>query len=253
MTPDKKPHKHFYVAIIILTVASTTSWAYFRTVAADISVNETIPLRESLRTIPMELDQWECKREGALRADVELKVGTKDWLLRAYRKGKDRKPLNVYIAYFEGIRGMAPHSPDVCRPSSGGILVSSSIEDLQFKTDSTDPNDEEMTTVRVHWDVYEQNKQTEVVVWWEYIHGENIASLWRQRLKWALPKFLGGKVGSILQVQISVAVDGNEEACRSDIVDFLNHLGPHLKRVLPRSSDEEVQESKLRTLKSIDL
>ena len=78
------PHKHFYVAIVILIVASASNWAYLRSVAADVAANETVPLRESLTTIPLTMGNW-IGRSGTMRPDVEMKLGTKDWLLRSYR------------------------------------------------------------------------------------------------------------------------------------------------------------------------
>ncbi|HUV38218.1 MAG TPA: hypothetical protein VMY39_01330, partial [Planctomycetota bacterium] len=95
------------------------------------------------------------------------------------------------------------------------------------------------STLQVHQDVFEhKNLQRRLVVWWEYVHGRNVVNRTLQRLLWALPPALGGKRGSVLQVQISRDFDGEQDDALGEIRGFMELLGPHIEQVLPRSVDD---------------
>ncbi len=85
----------------------------------------------------------------------------------------------------------------------------------------------------MHKDLFEKDFEKVVVVWWEYIHGENVASRTLQRIKWALPAFMGGKRGSVLQVQLSLRFKDSMEESMRRIGDFMDQLGPYIRAVLP--------------------
>jgi hypothetical protein len=99
----------------------------------------------------------------------------------------------------------------------------------------------------VHKDVFEHAAQGKrLVVWWEYIHGENVASRTLQRLKWVLPKFMGGKRGSILQVQVGTNFSGDAEENMSLVTEFMDRLGPYLHDVLPKAVPDAAARNDLR-------
>ena len=218
-----KLHKHFYVAMVILAVAAALSNVYFRWLV-HAGMGQAVPLRKPLASIPLTLGGWQGT-DGRIEPNVLLKIGAEDTLLRSYVSTEDRT-LRVYIAYFGGIRGAAPHSPTLCRPGSGYVLISSEVVALRLPGFGDEP-------LQVHKDLFERDFHKELVVWWEYVHGRNVASRLMQRLQWALPGFLGGRRGSILQVQLSLAFRDGMEPSMSCIADFMNHLAPHIEQVLP--------------------
>jgi EpsI family protein len=169
-----------------------------------------------------------------IRGDVAMKVGAMDSIQRVYRRtrGGRKEELLLYIAYFGGIRGTAPHHPDVCMPGGGWDILNREMPTLQLAGFGNAP-------LEVHKDEFEfRSDQTKrLVVWWEYVHGENVASRWMQRLKWILPKFLGGKRGSILQVQVAQTYNGKSDASWATISEFIERIGPHLERVLPKAAE----------------
>lgn len=230
-----KLHKHFYIAIGILLVAAILGEVYFRWLVK-AGIDEVVPLNKPLSSIPVQLGDWRGL-DVTIAPDVLLVINAEDVLQRTYYLGKEQQ-LAVYIAYFAGIRGMAPHRPDVCRPGAGWKNISSEVVALEVPGFGGGP-------LQVHKDLYEKQFEKQVVIWWEYVHGKNIANRTLQRLQWALPSFLGGKGGSILQVQISLGFRDSMEESMHRVIDFMSHLGPHVQKVLPVEGTTE--EAKVAT------
>jgi EpsI family protein len=223
-----KIHRHFYVAIVILAVAVVLGELYFRFLV-EVGMGEKVPLSRPLSSIPQKLGSFEGV-DVTIPPDMQLVIGAMDTLKRSYllaRKPRDVQ-IELYIAYFGGIRGTAPHHPDVCMPTGGWDMISSEVVPLKVAGFGDKP-------ILVRRDAFEHisSQQKRLVVWWEYIHGENVASRMMQRLKWVLPKFMGGKRGSILQVQVGMDFSGDMEECWAASTDFIGNLGPYLHDVLP--------------------
>jgi EpsI family protein len=236
-----KLHKHFAIAMIILAFSAVLSAVYFRWLVG-VGAAEAVPLAKPLSSIPAILDDWESD-EQQIRPDVLMKIGSKDILRRRYHRGK--QALEVYIVYFGGVRGTAPHSPEVCMPGGGWSNIDPKIVPMTLPGFGDEP-------LNVHQDVFENKKgEKRLVIWWEYVHGRNVTSHTLQRLLWALPPFLGGKRGSILQVQIaydyrgdaSVAKAGPNGSAADDgaalIGSFMNLFGPHIRDVLPGTTEQD--------------
>jgi EpsI family protein len=226
-----KLHKHFYVAVMILAASAAFVQVYFRMLAT--SRDEMIPLRKPLSSIgegeKKTIGDWEGM-EVVETPEMQIKIGALDMVHRFYYRGDET--MQLYIAYFGGIRGAAPHHPDICMPASGWSSISNAIVDRQVSGFG-----EEM--LRVHEDVYEKDFDKRVIIWWEYIHGRNGANRALQQLQWALPRFLGGKVGSVLQVQVSLEFKGSLEESRKRIYTFMEALGPYIQEILPREDTGE--------------
>ncbi|KPL04941.1 MAG: hypothetical protein AMK75_00145 [Planctomycetes bacterium SM23_65] len=221
-----KLHKHFYIAAAILAASATAARVYFGWLVHE-GMDEAVPLSKPLATIPLELGDWQGM-ESKMDSKAQLKIGAEEIFHRIYYRGEES--LRLYIAYFGGIRGMAPHSPTVCMPGAGFELISSDTISLKVPGFGEEP-------LRVHKDLFERNFEKVVVVWWEYIHGENVASRMVQRIKWALPACLGGKRGSVLQVQLSLQFTDSMEESMRRVADFMNQLGPFVRAVLPKAED----------------
>ena len=238
-----KIHKHFYVAIALLAVAVLAGELYFR-LLVEVGMEEKVPLNKPLSSVPRDIGDW-IGSDVIIPPDILLAIQAMDTLKRdCLLKGNSKdQHLDLYIAYFGGIRGTAPHHPDRCMPGAGWDMISSETVPLKVAGFGDQ-------TILVRRDVFEQTstQRKRLVVWWEYIHGENVASKMMQRLKWVLPKFMGGKRGSILQVQVGMDGTGDMEGCWASSVDFIDHLGPYLHDVLPVADGKSVaQESKSST------
>ena len=231
---DVKLHKHFYVAIVILAASAAFGQVYFRMLGT--SRDEIVPLQKPLSSIgageKKRIGEWEGM-DLVETPEIQLKVGALDSVHRVYYRGDEA--LQLYIAYFGGVRGRAPHSPQACMPGAGWKNISNEVVDLRVSGFGEEP-------LRVHEDLWEKDFSKRVIVWWEYIHGRNVASRTMQHLEWALPKFMGGKVGSVLQVQVSLEFKGSMEESMKRVNAFVDALGPYIQEVLPR---EEAREQRV--------
>jgi EpsI family protein len=219
-----KIHRHFIVAIVILAVAAGAMELYYRYLV-DLGVGKAVPLAQELKTIPKTLGRW-TGQDVEMDPYIRIKTGAQDLLRRNYYRGKE-EPVQLYVAYFGGVRGTAPHHPDVCMPGQGWRRAANEIVTVKVPGFGGEP-------LRVHKDIFEKESMRQMVIWWEYVHGKNVASRLMQRLQWALPSFLGGKRGSVLQVQILLTVESSSEAAWDRAIYFMDDLGPYIKRVLPR-------------------
>jgi len=226
-----KLHKHFYIAMVILAFSAILAEVYFRWLVG-IGAGDAVPLSRPLSSLPKTFGKWQSI-EVAMKAASLLKIGSEDILRRRYYTGK--KELEVYVVYFGGVRGTAPHHPDVCMPGGGWHNIDSKVVTVPLAGFGEAP-------LHVHQDVFEHKKAGKrLVVWWEYVHGRNVASRTFQRILWALPGFMGGKRGSVLQVQISHDFDADATDSLKLIEEFMNAFGPHIREVLPDSTDVQSQ------------
>lgn len=83
---------------------------------------EILPERQSLRGFPMELDGWRGT-EAALDMQVEQSLGFQDYVLADFG-GPAGEQVNFYVAYYASQRkGISPHSPQVCIPGGGWVIM----------------------------------------------------------------------------------------------------------------------------------
>ncbi len=83
---------------------------------------EFMPSRESLRGFPMALDDWKGT-EGVLDLGIEQSLGMQDYVLADYA-GTGGEQVNFYVAYYASQRkGVSPHSPQVCIPGGGWVIM----------------------------------------------------------------------------------------------------------------------------------
>jgi EpsI family protein len=224
-----RSRRHYLIVAGILAAGFILGEVYMRWLV-QVGVGESVPLAQPLKTIPMQAGQWRGTNHD-IPTDQLMKIAAEDTLLRTYERrttGKGASALSLYIAYFGGVRGTAPHHPDVCMPGAGWEIIDRDMPTLDVGL--AEP-------VEVHQDVFEHivDQQKRLVVWWEYVHGENVASRTMQRLKWVLPSFLGGKRGSVLQVQVSIDYGDDVAPAKEVVKDFMKALGPSLREVLPKA------------------
>ncbi len=225
-----RSRRHYLVVACILAAGFLFGEVYMRWLV-QVGVGESVPLASPLKTIPLKVGEWQGATHE-IPSDELMKIAAEDTLMRTYeRKGTGRgtAQVSLYIAYFGGVRGTAPHHPDICMPGAGWEIIDREMPTMEVGL--SEP-------VEVHQDVFEHRvgQQKRLVVWWEYIHGENVASRTMQRLKWVLPKFMGGKRGSVLQVQISIDYGDDVTPQKKIVEEFMSVLGPRLKEVLPKAN-----------------
>ncbi len=79
---------------------------------------EVIPERTLFKSFPMEVGEWRGKKDVMANIYLEaLKLN--DYIIADYT-GKDKTPVNFYVAYYDSQRkGVSAHSPKSCLPGGG--------------------------------------------------------------------------------------------------------------------------------------
>lgn len=224
-------HRHFYVAMVLLVAALVLFEGWFRHLRS-FGLGESQPLRRELTAIPLELGPWAAERDIPLDKATEDILGTDKYIQRIYADRRNPgRSLQMFVAYWGGVRLEAPHEPTVCRPGAGWTIAGS------YHTAIDLPGMGEGQAITVNKAVFSRDYDKQLVVWWDYIHGKNVTSAWMERLRWVLPIFLGGKAGSVVQVQIVLPVMGreSEEQAYASIVEFAQKLSPELAKCLPEA------------------
>lgn len=136
---------------------------------------EEQPLRQSLKTFPLELGDWRAQQESSLSIDVEQALGFSDYVLADYVDPEGAQ-VNFYVAYYASQRkGVSPHSPQVCIPGGGWVI--SGIEQVKFPLTDGKP----MEAVRV---LIDKSGQRQLVYYWFEQRGRRISNeYW---MKWYL-------------------------------------------------------------------
>ncbi|GEM_PF-2986309 len=237
-------HAHFYVAGILLLLASIGFNFWLDRLNRLKSANLSVPLKQPLSSIPAQLGDWVMVEEIELPQNVKDIAGVDDYVNRRYvQKGQEvtenvgehkagtEEGLHVYVAYFGGIRTAAPHRPDICLRGSGWTIAGAHRRQIEI------PGMGETQTVGVHVDVFTREENRQMVVWWEYIHGKNVTNPLMERVRWILPLFMGGKAGSVVQVQISqdVGAKESEDEVYERIVGFARAIAPEVGKCLPET------------------
>jgi len=116
-----------FAAVVIVLISSAVG---FRASVSALNLylrKDSVPLRESLDTIPMKLGRW--KRVGTdsrLGEAMVESLGTRFYLDRHY--AIDGNPANgvmtLHIAYYTGMVDAVPHVPERCWGAAGLVMIS---------------------------------------------------------------------------------------------------------------------------------
>lgn len=84
--------------------------------------SEVHPQRQALSAFPLQIGDWQG-RPGRLSLLVEEVANASDYFYGDFRSGAE--VVNAYVSYYESqLRGAIPHSPEVCLPGDGWVIVS---------------------------------------------------------------------------------------------------------------------------------
>lgn len=167
---------------------------------------EEQPLRQSLKTFPLELGDWRARQESSLSIDVEQALGFSDYVLADYVDPEGAE-VNFYVAYYASQRkGVSPHSPQVCIPGGGWVI--SGIEQVKFPLTDGKP----MEAVRV---LIDKSGQRQLVYYWFEQRGRRISNeYW---MKWYLLQdaLMRNRTDGAL-VRVVTALGPSEDVQRAD-------------------------------------
>lgn len=211
--------KTFWYSLALLAAATVTvSWMDRRT--------EQIPDRPSFDEFPISLGAWQGKRKP-MEKEVVAGLGLTDYLLADFQDGSGAA-VNFYVAYYASQRkGVSPHSPKVCLPGGGWVIISSSDKLLGGK----EGLGKSFQANRV---VIQKGKTRQLVYYWFQERGRRMSNeYW---MKWYLLKdaLLANRTDGAL-VRFTTYISESEPEATADrrMEALIDEAEPYLPRYIP--------------------
>jgi exosortase D (VPLPA-CTERM-specific) len=198
---------------------------------------EIIPDRTRFVEFPTRLGTWQG-RAATLDADVEHGLGLNDYILSDY-SGADRKPVNLYVAYYTSQRkGESPHSPIVCIPGGGWQIAG-------FERTSTAA----VTAARLPFNrvIIARDGVKQVVYYWFDERGRKIANEWWS--KWYLLTdaiFMNRTDGALVRLTTQVMPGEDELDADHRLQAFMRQVIPALASYLPSDQTLPIKSASYR-------
>jgi EpsI family protein len=187
-----------------------------------LSHGESVPLREPLQEIPLQVEAWQGHDLPPLEPDVVAVGGMDDYLNRLYTRDPQHY-LSLYVGYYRSqATGDSIHSPKNCLPGSGWQQVSSGEIALTMPDGSSSP---------INLYVIEQGGEREVVLYWYQAHGRIIASEYRAKLYIADAIRLHRTDGALVRIALPIAA--TQRQAQEAAVHFAEELMPTLQKIIP--------------------
>ena len=210
----------FWVVAVIMLAAALVLQAHSR--------NEFFPPRESLSSLPLQLDGW-TGTDSVLDQETLDILGPGEFLVRDYENASQSTlpPISLYIAYFPTQKaGDTIHSPNHCLPGAGWVPTSREMVQI------TPPDGSSFPANRY---VVSKGQDRELVLYWFQAHGREVASEY-----WAKYYLVSDSVrmnrsdGGLVRLMTPMLEGESRDAAQARLMNFGSHLLPMLDRYIPR-------------------
>lgn len=177
--------------------------------------------RESLTTLPYEIEGWRGREATPFTGDVVAQLGVDDYIHRSYVNDAGL-PIGLYAGYYGSQRqGDTIHSPQNCLPGAGWRPVESSIIGIDVNG----------RTLPVNRYVIQKGLDKQVVLYWYQGRGRVVANEFKNKalLMWDAAT-LRRTNGGLVRV---IAPQGPMGDATPNVVAFAKTLIPRLERLMP--------------------
>jgi EpsI family protein len=156
----------FWIVAVIMLATALVLQAHSR--------SELFPPRESLSSLPLQIDGW-TGTDIPLDQDTLDILGAGEFLERGYENASQPQPLiNLFIAYFPTQKaGDTIHSPNHCLPGAGWIPISRERVRITRPDGSSFPANRYVGS--------QSGGGQELVLYWFQAHGRVVASEWQAK------------------------------------------------------------------------
>ena len=187
---------------------------------------EHVPPKPDLARLPLKIGNWEKLNEDVISTEVQEQLHADSLLSWNYVQNGTALFGNVFVAWFQSLRGGAsqPHSPQVCLPGSGWVAQSTATIPLETAAGSIEVNRYIVTL----------GAQKATVIYWYQTPRRVIAGEWAAKF-WVMPDALRDKRTDTSLVRVVVFNGGRTDAEASAAAEGLaRQYYPLLREILPR-------------------
>jgi exosortase D (VPLPA-CTERM-specific) len=227
LKPQSAPTGYLPIMVCLATLVATgvaTAWVSERP--------ETVPERARFAAFPLTLGSWHG-RPSMLEPDIERGLKLDDYIISDY-SAADRRPVNLYVAYYGSQRqGESPHSPIVCIPGGGWQI--SRFERINGTTGQPVPFNRVIVTKDSH---------ELIVYYWFDERGRAVANEWWS--KWYLfsDAILKNRTdGALVRLSTEVLRGEAERDADRRLQSFMREVVPALNGYLPPETMPRVKSA----------
>ena len=237
--PSDRQDFHRTVPVRMAVVAATLLGASLYLGYA--SRAEELPPRESLATLPMQVEDWVGRREPDLPRDILAVLGADDYVIRSYSRvpqGTDAArasgavlPLSLYIGYHSSQRqGDTLHSPLNCLPGAGWQPVEVGRTTVRVRS----APGADASPIEINRVVIAKGLDRQLVLYWYQSHRRVVASEYWGKVYTVLDSIRYHRTDAAL-VRVVTALPEGEAAASAEhrAIAFVQSLFPLLRNHLP--------------------
>lgn len=195
------------------------------TVASIDNRSEIIPHRKYFLDFPVSINDWEGKKQ-VMEKKYRDALQFDDYVMADYRNASKR-PVNLYVAYYESQRkGTSIHSPRSCIPGGGWKIQSVSTESINV----------EGQDIRSNRVIIEKGRIRQLVYYWFDQRGRNLTN--EYIVKWYLfwdALTRNRSDGALIRYTTIVTENESLETAEIRIKGFIKTTTPILRDYIPQS------------------
>jgi EpsI family protein len=213
---------------IFITSAILLAAAGYRIYAMDAEVT---PLRQSLDTLPRQIDRWRGRDDVPFDKEIVDELGVDEYVIRAYQN--DREPLiSLYVGYYQSQRqGDTIHSPLNCLPGAGWLPVKQDRATIMVRGADGQPQ-----AITVNEFVIQKGLQRQYVLYWYQSHGRVVASEYTSKMYMVADAIRLNRTDAAL-VRVITPIAGEQPADETGAArraqEFVRELFPTLTPIIP--------------------
>jgi EpsI family protein len=196
---------------------------------AKASKTEPVVARQSLTSLPMEIDEWRGRDLGIDTQTLRV-LGVDDYVNRFY--SSEKGSVTVYAGFYQSQRqGNTIHSPLNCLPGAGWNPMARSYLHLPVHSNSASPQDIQINRILI-----EKGLDKQIVLYWYQAHGRVVANEYWGKLYTVLDAVKMNRTdGAMVRVLSPVRNGGpaGESAAEAVAVDFVKTVFPLLAASVP--------------------
>jgi len=192
---------------------------------------ETVPPREPLASLPMNLDGWTGRRDPDLDAKIVAVLGVDDYIVRQYSRGATL-PVGLYVGYHTSQRqGDTMHSPLNCLPGAGWQPLEQGR--VTITVPGRGDRGEAPHPIEVNRVIIAKGLDRQLVLYWYHSHKRVVASEYWGKVYTVLDAVRYNRTDGALVRVIAPVVNEDDLGAETRATEFVAALFPYLRRHFP--------------------
>jgi EpsI family protein len=190
---------------------------------------ETLPPREPLASLPMQIDDWRGRREPDFTSDILAVLGVDDYITRTYFTPQGAV-IGLYVGYHDSQRqGDTIHSPLNCLPGAGWQPLEQGRLTLRVADSPKAPPSRSIEVNRV---VIGKGLDKQLVLYWYQSHRRVVASEYWGKVYTVLDSVRYNRTDAAM-VRVIAPISDRLPDAEPQAIAFVESLFPRLGGYLP--------------------